>query len=94
MAVQAYYYMKCSPGGEAGTNPNYEYGGMAFSTFGNVNNGKSELGAEIDAILGYDYSKDVRFQLVYGIFLPGANYSNGPYDTCANEIRGEVFVKF
>jgi hypothetical protein len=97
LAVQAYYYLKSRASGEAGSNPNYDFGGIAWSTFGSVNNGKSELGTEIDAILGYDYSKDVRFQLVYGIFLPGANYTDGPtgdFDACANEVRAEVFVKF
>jgi hypothetical protein len=95
LAVQAYYYLKCSPGGPAGSNPNYDFGGLAYATdVVGADNGKAELGTEIDAILGYDYSKDVRFQLVYGIFIPGLNYTDGPYDRCANEVRAEMYVKF
>jgi hypothetical protein len=91
LAVQAYYYLKCSPAGGAGSNPNIDVGGISWSGY---NGGESELGTEIDAILGYDYSKDVRFQLIYGIFIPGQNYTSGDFDTCANEVRAEVFVKF
>ena len=94
-SVQAYYYLKASAGGAAGTNPNYDYGGIGFTTWDPTNPGaESELGTEIDAILGYDYSKDVRFQLVYGIFIPGLNFTQQGYNTCANEIRGEVNVSF
>jgi hypothetical protein len=95
LSVQAYYYLKASAGAAAGTNPNYDFGGTGFTTWDPTNPGtKSELGTEIDGILGYDYSKDVRFQLVYAFFIPGLNYTQQGYGTCANEIRGEMNVAF
>jgi hypothetical protein len=94
-SVQGYYYLKASAAAAAGTNPNYDFGGMGFTTWDPTNPGsESELGTEIDAIFGYDYSKDVRFQLVYGIFIPGLNYTQQGYNTCANEVRGEINVIF
>ena len=53
-----------------------------------------ELGWEFDAILGYDYSKDVRVQLVYGVFLPAHAYQLAGFSVAAQEVRAEVNVKF
>jgi hypothetical protein len=57
-----------------------------------------DVGGEIDLIAGYDYSKDVRLQLVYGMFVPSTGFAGngGANDasSVAHLIRGEVGVKF
>jgi len=89
LSVQGYYYMKADVGMPASSDPNVDFGGLEFVPTAN----SSGLGWEIDGILGYDYSKDVRLQLVYGAFLPGGAF--GTADAAAvQEVRGEVNVKF
>lgn len=97
LAVQGYYYMKADADGIAFPNPNVDVGLIpAISA-----NDSRDLGFEIDAILGYDYSKDVRCQLIYGVFIP----QNGVKDNdlgfiewntyrAAHGVRAEVNVKF
>jgi hypothetical protein len=98
LAVQAYYYRKMDRDGTAQSNPNIDVG-----TTGMVADGDSrDVGYEIDTILGYDYSKDVRCQLVYGMFAPlnaikrssngGSNSSD--ISAVAHEVRAEVNVRF
>jgi hypothetical protein len=94
LSLQAYYYYKADADGFAGSNPNVDWGGSTWSTLpAGVASGR-DLGAELDGILGYDYSKDVRFQLVYGVFIPGGAYADFGVSRCVNEVRGEVNVKF
>ena len=92
-SVQGYYYGKIDDDSPAGSNPNIDFGGLSGWT---TTAGSGDLGYEIDAILGYDYSKDVRLQLVYGTFIPGNAFKNVPTYGAAvvSEIRGEVTVKF
>jgi hypothetical protein len=92
LALQVYYYLKADKDGFAGSNPNVDFGGMSVS----LPNGSSgqDIGWEIDGILGYDYSKDVRAQLVYGAFVPEGAYRHAGVSAVAEEVRAEVNVKF
>lgn len=97
LAVQAYYYMKFDRDGFAGSNPNYDFGGASFTTWGTAGGDPTSgnLGWEIDTSLGYDYSKDVRAQLVYGVFIPGNSYTEqSDVSRVAHEVRAELNVKF
>jgi hypothetical protein len=67
-SLQAYYYLKADSDSFAGSNPAIDIGGLNGMTMYSCN--KTELGAEIDAILSYDYSKDARFSLIYAAFIP------------------------
>jgi hypothetical protein len=99
VSVQGYYYLKADRDSSiAGTgigagllsNRNVDFGGIGFSP----DNDTRELGWEVDTIFGYDYSKDVRAQLVYAAFIPeGAFQTFGP-NKVAHEVRGEINVKF
>ncbi len=93
LSLQGYYYMKADKDSIAGSNSNADFGGAGFTELGN-GVGKRDLGWEIDSILGYDYSKDVRMQLVYGIFLPGRDYRFAGYSVAAHEVRAELNVRF
>ena len=93
LALQAYYYMKDDKDGSVGSNRNVDFGGLEFTENATANS--REIGWELDAILGYDYSKDVRMQLVYGMFIPEGAYENTPeVRSVAHEVRAEVSVKF
>jgi hypothetical protein len=94
LSLQAYYYYKADLDGFAGSNGNVDWGGTTWSTLPTGTASGRDLGAEIDGILGYDYSKDVRLQLVYGVFVPGGAYTDFGVSRCVNEVRGEVNVKF
>ena len=95
LSVQGYYYRSADtiPGnlgvGLAG-NHNVDFGGLGFSPSGS----SRDLGWEVDGILGYDYSKDVRFQLVYAAFIPDNGFTVYPSDAVAHLVRGEVNVRF
>lgn len=97
MSLQVYYYLKADKDSIAGSNGNVDFGGLDF---GNIFSGDTansrELGWEIDQVISYDYSKDVRMQLVNATFIPGGAFSN--LDTygakVAREIRAELNVKF
>jgi len=89
LSLQAYYYMKADNDSPAGSDPNVDFGGLGFA----ATTPSSGLGWELDGILGYDYSKDVRVQLVYAAFLPGGAF-NGIASAAAQEVRGELSVKF
>ena len=93
LSVQGYFYRKIDKDGPAGSNVNYDWGGPTWSAAASGVNSR-ELGWEIDGILGYDYSKDVRMQLVYGVFLPENAYQNAGFSVAAQEVRAEVNVKF
>ncbi|MGD0061483.1 MAG: alginate export family protein [Verrucomicrobiia bacterium] len=98
LALQGYYYIKADKYGISGSNGNVDWGGPAWASpasTGVSNTGNNQdLGWELDAILGYDYSKDVRAQLVYGVFLPAQAYSAEGVSRAAEEVRAEVDVKF
>jgi hypothetical protein len=96
LAVQTYYYLKADKGGIAGSNANVDWGGPSWASLTSGTGNDRELGWEIDGILGYDYSKDVRAQLVYGAFLPEHAYWNAstPVKRAAEEVRAELNVKF
>jgi hypothetical protein len=96
LSLQGYYYLKVDKDGAAGSNPLVDIagGGWTDITSGNTS-GRRELGLEVDGILGYDYSKDVHMQLVVAAFVPGGAFTKeGPFDRVAQEVRGEVNVKF
>jgi hypothetical protein len=96
VGVQGYYFLRDEGHGPFGTTPvnngNIDNGGIGLG----LSSGNSkEIGWEIDTIIGYDYSKDVRLQLVYGVFIPENVYhEDGARDAVAQEVRGEVSVKF
>jgi len=94
LALQVYYYLKADGDTSVGSNLNVDFGGgELFSESGQTN--AREIGWEIDTIAGYDYSKDVRMQLVYGMFIPQGCYQNSSdISSVAHEVRGEVSVKF
>ena len=94
LSLQGYYYRKADHDTRAGSNVDVDFGGLEY-TRDATQAGSSDLGWEIDTILGYDYSKDVRLQLVYGMFIPEGAYHNTPeVSAVAHEVRGEVNVKF
>lgn len=91
LSVQAYYYLKADNDTAVMSNSNTDFGLTGAVATGT----QKEVGWELDTILGYDYSKDVRCQLVYGAFLPDrAIRNNSGFDAVAHEIRGELNVKF
>ena len=90
LALQVYYYLKADKDGIAGSNPNVDFGGMSVAPTA----ASQDIGWEIDGILGYDYSKDVRAQLVYGAFVPEGAYRHAGTSAVAEEVRAEVNVKF
>jgi hypothetical protein len=94
LAFQAYYYMQANKNGAVGSDPNKDFGPMGAGSYDG--SGSRDVGWEIDTILGYDYSKDVRCQLVYAAMIPGKALHNSTedFDATAHEIRGEVNVKF
>ena len=104
LGVQGYYYMRADRGSDVFSNPNADFGGPTFvdalnyavwvgSAAANILNVR-ELGWEADTILGHDYSKDVRCQLVYGAFIPDGHSFRGVANHVVNEVRGELIVKF
>ena len=104
LALQGYYYLRTDRGSDVYSNPNADIGGPAFvktmesaigagsATAGILNS--HDLGWEADAILGYDYSKDVRCQLVYGVFIPNNHSFQGVASHIVDEVRAELTVKF
>ena len=90
LALQVYYYLKADKDGVAGSNPNVDFGGLSVSPTA----ASQDIGWELDGILGYDYSKDVRAQLVYGAFIPEGAYRHAGTSEVAEEVRAEVNVKF
>ena len=97
LSCNVYYYLKADNDSFAGSDPNIDFGGLEYTREG-VQSNSRQLGWEIDNVFGYDYSKDVRFQLVNAFFIPaGAYRHDGPGGTVnevAHEVRGEVSVKF
>lgn len=94
LSLQGYYYLRADRDGFAGSNGNVDWGGSTWSTAPSGLKTGQELGGEIDGILGYDYSKDVRMQLVYGVFIPGGAYKDFGISRVVNEVRAELNVKF
>ncbi len=95
LALEGYYYMKADKNGLAGSNGNVDWGGPSWASVAAGNTGNDDdLGWELDGILGYDYSKDVRAQLVYGVFLPAEAYRTAGVARAAEEVRAELNVKF
>lgn len=93
LSVQGYYYLKVDGDNPfaSGSNRNVDFGGLEWVS----GNSSRELGWEIDGILGYDYSKDVRFQLVYAVFIPeNAMHSDQPAQSVAHLVRGEINARF
>jgi hypothetical protein len=99
-SLQGYYYLKNDGDTFARSNPWIDYGGLNGLTA--AQGWAHELGAEIDAIIGYDYSKDARFQLVYAAFVPSRAFAApttlgatvGSISSVVHGLRGEVNVKF
>ena len=89
LALEGYYYLKASRNVNVASGANTDFGGFGFVGSATSQN----VGFEVDAIAGYDYSKDVRVQLVYGVFVPDNAFS-GVTASTAQEIRGEIDVKF
>jgi hypothetical protein len=94
LSCNAYYYLKADSDSFAGSNPNIDFGGLEYSREA-IQAKSRQLGWEIDDVFGYDYSKDVRFQLVYAMFIPAGAYHQDPtVNSVSHEVRGEVSVKF
>ena len=89
LALQAYYYLAADKNSPVFGDPNADLGTPKFA----IGNGARDIGSEVDAIVGYDYSKDVRCSLVYGIALPGEAFE-GFGNKVISEVRGEIAVKF
>jgi hypothetical protein len=100
LALEGYYYLlnsKASYYGDSSgrffTNPNLDVPGGTSEL-----SASRDLGWEFDTVLGYDYSKDVRCQLIYGVFIPGAMHHTlntvNNYDGVAHGVRAELNVKF
>jgi hypothetical protein len=104
LSLQGYYYLKAEKGSTSGSNGNVDFGGPVWAAPSADNTADSrELGWELDGIVGYDYSKDVRAQLVYACFIPEGAYENADdspsgagfgVSRTAQEIRAELNVKF
>jgi hypothetical protein len=93
LALQGYYYYKVDRNYGVGSNPNVDFGGLGYGG----PSASKDVGAEVDAILGYDYSKDVRCQLVNGIFFPLNGIADSGVNSnrrVADEVRAELDVKF
>jgi len=90
LALQGYYYLKADKNGSVSSDPNADIGGFNGKA---LSVGGRDIGSEVDAIVGYDYSKDVRCQLVYGIAIPGDAF-DGKANKVVSEVRGEINVKF
>jgi hypothetical protein len=99
LSLQGYYYYKADQDGFVFSNVNADNGGVGYVALGNnpvigTFGNSREIGWELDGILGYDYSKDVRMQLVYGVFIPQNAWKNQHVDNAAHELRAEVNVRF
>jgi len=103
LSCNVYYYLKADSDSFAGSNPNIDFGGLEYTREGTQSNSR-QIGWEIDNVFGYDYSKDVRFQLVNAFFIPAGAYrhdgrkpddgSFGTVNAVSHEVRAEVSVKF
>jgi hypothetical protein len=93
LGIQGYWYLKAGDrDGVVFTNPNID-AGYGYPIFSN----SREIGYGIDTTLGYDYSKDVRCQIVYGVFIPSKIHDSSSvseFDAVSHGVRGEVNVKF
>jgi len=58
-----------------------------------ANAGEAYVGTEWDATVAYDYTEDVRFEVLGGIFWPGEVYASGKDDTVA-QVAGRCTVEF
>jgi hypothetical protein len=56
-------------------------------------NHKKFAGQEIDLTGTYDYTEDVQFKLLAGIFLPGSSFTRNS-DATASEVIGSMKVTF
>jgi hypothetical protein len=91
LALQGYYYRKNDKDTGVASDPNIDLGLMnPLITFGT----SREVAWEIDAILGYDYSSDVRLQLVYAAFIPDTAVRQSGFSRTQHLVRGEVNVRF
>lgn len=66
--------------------------GIAGTTVYRMNSNKY-LGREFDATLTYDYTEDVQFNLMGGLFMPGSAF-HADNDTSATELIGSMKVTF
>ncbi|MCM8763390.1 MAG: alginate export family protein, partial [Candidatus Omnitrophica bacterium] len=71
-----------------------------FSDYGGYDNGDNyimkadrDMGREIDMTLTYDYTEDVQFNLLTGVFIPGGAFADINGRT-ATEVLGSVKVTF
>jgi hypothetical protein len=95
VSLQAYYYMMSDSDGVAFSNSAVDFGGLPIIGTATSISSSKEIGWEFDTIVGYDYSKDVRCQLVYALFVPGTSvHTATSFDAVAHEVRGELNVKF
>lgn len=90
LGVGFYYYLQDSASAGVVGSPYKDNGGVRAVTNGTDRN----LGAEIDFVVGYDYSNDVRTKFYVGTFLPGDAYKGTTGDDEAVEVRGEIQVNF
>lgn len=90
LGVEFYYYLQDSASAAVVGSPYKDNGGVSAET----NGFDEDLGAELDFVVGYDYSNDVRTQFYVGAFLPGDAYQGTTGDDKAVEVRGEIQVNF
>jgi hypothetical protein len=55
--------------------------------------GKKTLGQEIDATITYDYTEDVQFALLGGVYLPTSNINTGKRTDTTGAITGEEYTR-
>jgi len=92
----AYRYFQDKVSDDVAGNPYADIGGVQAIP----NATHKDLGWEVDLGAGYNYSKDVKASLIFGMFVPGTAYdtfSGGIKTWTAKDaylLRGEIEVKF
>jgi hypothetical protein len=91
----AYYWLNrnypTNGGTAAGENTTNLRGVSGASTY--VMTGSRNLGQELDATLTYDYTEDVQFSVLGGVFFPGSAFEASNNDK-ATEVIGSMKVTF
>jgi len=92
IALDYYYFMlaqKWDTTNYLGTNPTRTLNGGSSYIISN----KKNLGQEVDLLVGYDYTEDVKLGLTAGFFLPGKTFLTNNNDM-ASTVMADVKVSF
>ncbi len=81
-------------GGSGPEKPLLVLSGLAAGTSYNMAAGKSRLGQEVDLHLMYDYTEDVQFALVTGVFIPGNAFAKPENQDPATQALAMAKVTF